>query len=257
MRVWHIPARLATGAFILNSGLAKLKEADQEHHKQVHGFASSAYPAFESMDPTMFTKALGAGEVALGGALLLPFVSSGLAGAGLTAFSGGLRGLYMRTPSMHEQGSVRPTPEGLAVAKDSWLLAIGTGLVLDSIATRGRRVARRSARRSAKAAGRVAVEGGKLAAKGGASAARGGKAAARNAKVAEEVAARYVDRAGQVAGRYADRAGDVAGRYADRAGDVAGRYADRAEKVAVRRGKAASDAVAHSVARGRELLAHS
>ena len=144
LRAWHIPARLATGAFILNSGLSKLKETDEEHHKQIHGMASNAFPAFESMDPQTFTRLLAGSEVALGAALLVPFVSSGLAGAGLTAFSGGLIGLYLRTPAMREHDSLRPSPQGMAVAKDSWMLAIGTGLVMDSMATRVRRLFKRS-----------------------------------------------------------------------------------------------------------------
>ena len=144
LRAWHVPVRLATGAFILNSGLSKLKESDEEHHKQIHGAAANAYPAFESMDPETFTRLLGAGETALGGALLLPFVSSGLAGAGLTAFSGGLIGLYLRTPGMREHDSLRPSPQGMAVAKDSWMLAIGAGLVMDSVAARARRRFKRS-----------------------------------------------------------------------------------------------------------------
>ena len=143
MRAWHVPVRLATGAFILNSGLSKLKETDEEHHKQIHGLASNAYPAFESMEPQTFTRLLAGSEVALGAALLVPFVSSGLAGLGLTAFSGGLVGLYMRSPGMREHGSLRPSPQGMAVAKDVWMLAIGTGLVVDTVASRARRLFKR------------------------------------------------------------------------------------------------------------------
>jgi uncharacterized membrane protein YkgB len=144
LRAWHVPARLATGAFILNSGLGKLKETDEEHHKQIHGAAANAYPALQSMDPQTFTRMLGASEVALGAALLAPVVSPALAGAGLTAFSGGLLGLYLRTPGMREHGSLRPSPQGIPVAKDVWMLAIGTGLVMDGVATRVRRLFRRS-----------------------------------------------------------------------------------------------------------------
>jgi hypothetical protein len=155
VRAWHIPVRLATGAFILNSGLQKLTQAEDEQKKQVHGMAVGAYPFLESMDPDAFTLALGAGETALGAALLAPFVSSGLAGLGLTAFSGGLMGLYLRTPSLREHGSIRPTPQGLAVAKDSWMLAIGTGLVVDAVAGAFRKKGRetgRAARARVKAA---------------------------------------------------------------------------------------------------------
>ena len=129
-KMWHAPVRLATGAFILNSGLAKLKGEDEEMHKGIHGMASTAYPQFESVQPRTFVKALGAGEVALGAALLTPFVSPGLAGAGLTAFSAGLLGLYFRVPGMTQDG-IRPSQQGMAIAKDSWLAAIGLALMMD------------------------------------------------------------------------------------------------------------------------------
>ena len=71
MNLTHIPLRAATGAFILNSGLEKLG-ADEETAKGLHGMASTAYPAFAKYNPKDFTQALGAGEVALGAALLTP-----------------------------------------------------------------------------------------------------------------------------------------------------------------------------------------
>ena len=50
---------------------------------------------------------------------------------------------------MHEASSPRPTPQGVPIAKDSWMFAIGTGLVLDDLVSRGseRRVARKAERR--------------------------------------------------------------------------------------------------------------
>ena len=129
-KMWHVPLRLATGAFILNSGLSKLQSDDEELHKGLHGMASTAYPQVGSMEPKTFAKVLGAAETALGAALLAPFVSPGLAGAGLTAFSAGLMGLYFKIPGMTEDG-IRPSQQGLALAKDSWLLAIGSALIMD------------------------------------------------------------------------------------------------------------------------------
>lgn len=129
-KLWHVPVRAVTGAFILNSGLAKLQANDEEMHKGVHGMASTAYPQLASMEPKTFVRLLGAGETALGAALLAPFISPGLAGMGLTAFSAGLMGLYFKIPGMTEDG-IRPSQQGLALAKDSWLLAIGTALMLD------------------------------------------------------------------------------------------------------------------------------
>ncbi len=129
-RFWHVPVRAVTGAFILNAGLAKFKSDDPETHKGVHGMASTAYPRLANVDPGTFTKALGAGEIALGASLLTPFVSPGLAGAGLTAFSAGLLGLYFKVPGMTVDG-IRPSTSGTPIAKDSWLLAIGLALMLD------------------------------------------------------------------------------------------------------------------------------
>ena len=130
-KVRHLPQRAATGAFILNSGLGKL-DADDETAKRLHGMASDAYPFLGEFDPQTFTKLLGAAEVALGSALLLPIVPSWLAGLGLGAFSGGLTGLYLRTPGMTMEGSVRPTTDGIALAKDVWMLGIAGSLMLDS-----------------------------------------------------------------------------------------------------------------------------
>ena len=56
-----------------------------------------------------------------------------LAGAGLTAFSSGLLGLYVRTPGMRKKGSPFPTQQGITLAKDVWLVGIGLGLILDGL----------------------------------------------------------------------------------------------------------------------------
>lgn len=124
----HIPLRATAGAFILNSGLSKWS-ADTETAQHLHGFASGTYPQVKNIDPSLFVKALAAGEIALGSALLLPGVSSTKAGAGLTAFSAGLLGLYVKTPGLRE--GLRPTQDGIAIAKDVWLLGIGSSLVID------------------------------------------------------------------------------------------------------------------------------
>jgi hypothetical protein len=54
-----------------------------------------------------------------------------LAGAALTAFGGGLLSLYVRTPGMRQEGSIRPTQAGTALAKDVWLVGAGLTLLLD------------------------------------------------------------------------------------------------------------------------------
>ncbi|HZP30236.1 MAG TPA: hypothetical protein VFC99_14880 [Acidimicrobiia bacterium] len=131
-KVWAVPLRAAAGAFILNSGLQK-RHADRARAEQLHGFASGAYPELGELEPEEFANTLSTAEIALGSALLLPMVPTFVAGAALTAFASGLVGLYWRTPGMHEEHSPVPTDQGIPLAKDSWLLAIGLALVLGSI----------------------------------------------------------------------------------------------------------------------------
>ena len=128
----HLPQRMATGAFILNSGVNKLS-ADEETAAQLHGFASGTYPFLAKMKPADFARLLGIAEVTLGATLLLPFVPSIVAGAGLAAFSGGLLGMYVKTPGMRKEGTPFPTQQGTALAKDVWMMGIGLGLVIDDL----------------------------------------------------------------------------------------------------------------------------
>ena len=126
----QLPVRAAAGAYILSSGLDKM-QVDDDRAKQLQSMATEAYPAAGEFDPHTFTRVLGTGEVALGSALLVPIVPSAVAGLGLGAFSAGLVGLYLRTPGAHRQGSLRPTRDGLALAKDVWLLGMAAGLLFD------------------------------------------------------------------------------------------------------------------------------
>ncbi|MEU2134486.1 hypothetical protein [Streptomyces sp. NPDC018352] len=123
-----VPPRLATGAFILNSGLGKLK-ADAETAEGLHGMACVAYPFLKKIEPERFTRLLAWSEIAVGGTLLAPFVPTRLAGLALTGFSGGLVGLYLRVPGLREPGSLRPTQNGIPMAKDFWMLGIGLGFL--------------------------------------------------------------------------------------------------------------------------------
>ena len=131
----HLPPRVAAGAFILNSGIGKLR-ADEETAAQLHSFATGAYPVLARLKPADFVRLLAAGEITLGAALLLPVVPAAVAGAGLAAFSGGLLGLYARTPGMRKEGSLFPTQEGIPLAKDAWMMGIGLGLVIDDLTDR-------------------------------------------------------------------------------------------------------------------------
>jgi hypothetical protein len=134
-RPHQIPPRVAAGAFILNSGLSKAG-ADEGTAAGTHGMAVGVYPFLEKHEPQEFTRLLAKSEIALGAALLLPMVPSLLAGAALTAFAGGLLGLYLKTPGMRQEGSLKPTPQGIGLAKDVWMLGIGLGLVLEELGDR-------------------------------------------------------------------------------------------------------------------------
>ena len=132
VKVRDLPARIATGAYILHAGLEKW-QADEARAKGVHKAASGAFPFLERIPPERFVKVLAAGEIAVGTALLAPFVPSAVAGAALTGFSGSLLTMYLRTPALHKPGSVWPTQAGTGISKDVWMLGIGLGLVAGSV----------------------------------------------------------------------------------------------------------------------------
>jgi hypothetical protein len=145
----EIAPRISAGAFILNSGLSK-RGADAQTAAGVHGFAAGTYPFLKSVPPQQFIQGLATSEIALGALLLTPFVPTAVAGAALTVFSGGLLGLYLRTPGMRKPGSLAPTEQGLAIAKDSWLLGIGIGLFTRGLMERKPRVTVKKANKLAK-----------------------------------------------------------------------------------------------------------
>ena len=155
----EIAPRISAGAFILNSGLGK-QGADEGTAAGLHGFASGTYPFLKSVDPATFVRVLSYSEIAVGAALLTPFVPTAVAGPVLTGFSGGLLGLYLNTPGMRKPGSLAPTEQGLSIAKDSWLLGIGIGLFTRGLMERKPRVtvkkARKQATKQAKQAAREA-----------------------------------------------------------------------------------------------------
>lgn len=131
LRLRGVPTRLSTGAFVLHAGLGKWK-GGPEQAKGVHGMAAGAFPFLADIEASTFLKVLAAGEIALGAALLAPFVPNRLAGLGLTGFAGGLVAMYLRTPSLHEPGSVWPTQAGMGISKDVWMLGIGINLLADA-----------------------------------------------------------------------------------------------------------------------------
>lgn len=135
VKMRHLPPRIAAGAFILNSGIGKLS-AEDEAAAQLHGFAAGTYPFLKKLKPKDFVRLLAVSEITLGTALLVPVIPSALVGAGLAAFSGGLLGLYVRTPGMRKQGTPMPTEQGTPFAKDVWLVGIGLGLMIDDLTDR-------------------------------------------------------------------------------------------------------------------------
>jgi uncharacterized membrane protein YphA (DoxX/SURF4 family) len=148
-KLHHLPARIATGIFIANSGYSKLG-ADEETANRLHSTAATAYPFFNSVPPKLFTKALAITELSLGAGLTIPLVPTTIAAGGLAVFSGGLLGLYAKVPGMRRPGSLRPTHQGTAIAKDVWLLGIALTLIFDEARSRlrlGRNSSRASKRR--------------------------------------------------------------------------------------------------------------
>ncbi len=131
-KVWHIPLRLATGAYILESGISKLG-AEEGTAGKLRDFAAGTYAPLGKVKPQQFLRLLSASEIALGAAVLVPMIPTALAGVGLAAFSAGLIGLYVKTPGMRREGSLRPTQQGLPLAKDVWMLGIGAALVIDGL----------------------------------------------------------------------------------------------------------------------------
>ena len=128
MRLDTALLRAVPGAFILNSGIGKLG-LDEESAAGLQQMAANGVPLVEEMTPAQFGKFLSYGEIAVGAALLLPFVPTRIAGAALTTFSAGLVANYFAIDSMTKDDGIRPSEDGTAVAKDTWLAAIGLALM--------------------------------------------------------------------------------------------------------------------------------
>jgi hypothetical protein len=155
LKLSHLPLRLSTGMYLVNSGMSKLS-LPEEASKHLHELAGEGLPVVSQVSPALFGRALAVGEVALGGALLVPLVPAGIAGAALGAFGGGLLWIYARTPGMHEEGSLRPTTQGQIMAKDVWMAGIGASLVMDDLGRRlGRQFSRTRNQRAGRASGRA------------------------------------------------------------------------------------------------------
>jgi hypothetical protein len=135
LKARDVPGRIATGGFILHTGLEKWK-ADEARAKALHSTAANAFPVLADIPPNQFLKLLAATEIALGSALLAPVVPGALAGLALTGFSGSLLAMYARTPALRKPGSIWPSPTGIAVSKDIWMVGIGLGMVIGALTDR-------------------------------------------------------------------------------------------------------------------------
>jgi hypothetical protein len=138
MALTPLPLRVGIGAFFVNSGLEK-RTLEEQPAEALHAMAANALPPLKRVDAVTFARLLSGTEIAIGAALLLPIVPSAVVGAGLVGFSAGLLRLYWATPGAHRPGNPRPTPQGIALAKDLWLFGAGVTLVLDDLANRARR----------------------------------------------------------------------------------------------------------------------
>jgi hypothetical protein len=124
VEAWHLPPRLLTGVYFLNTGLSKAG-ADEATAAQLHGFASGTYPFLHKLDARRFTRLLSAAETAIGVALVLPVVPPGLAGAALTAFALGTLGLYLRTRAFGRKALFGlPSRESSSRRTSGWLVSV-------------------------------------------------------------------------------------------------------------------------------------
>jgi uncharacterized membrane protein YphA (DoxX/SURF4 family) len=258
------PQRLVTGAYILNSGVSKLS-ADDEAAKGMHGMASGTYPFLAKVQPRVFVKGLAVGEIAVGSALLLPIVPPVVAGAALVGFSGALLNMYWHTPGMHEPGDPRPTHQGQPLAKDVWMLGIGTSLIADALlepahdkkieigatvsekralkaAEKSRRAKRKAKKASKRASKQTAAQLAKQARELQVEATkRAQKATARAQKQAEKAAATAAKRLVDVKSEYAPVAAEKAKQARDTAREWAEEYGPVAAATAAEKAKQARE----------------
>ncbi|GAA4284479.1 hypothetical protein GCM10022261_20100 [Brevibacterium daeguense] len=126
--VANVALRAVPGAFVLNSGISKLG-MDEGTASYLQAEAAKGVPALANLEAAQFGKLLTYGEIAVGATLLLPFVPNRIAGLALGAFSAGMMSVYFRDDSKTEDDGIRPSGEGIALAKDSWLSAIAIALL--------------------------------------------------------------------------------------------------------------------------------
>lgn len=130
MKLSHLLMRSVSGAFILQSGIGKLGLSG-DAAAGLRDFAATGVPALAKLSPDNFGKFISYSEIAVGGALLTPFISDRLAGVALGAFSGGLLSIYFRNDALTQSDGIRPSEDGLSISKDVFMALIAASLMLD------------------------------------------------------------------------------------------------------------------------------
>lgn len=120
--------RAIPGAYIASSGIEKLS-LDEQSAGFLKSMAAKGFPIVNQLDDATFGKALAASEIAVGGALLAPFVNNKLAGLALGAFAGGMLTMYFKTPEFTQEDGIRPSQEGIAVSHNVFLASIAGALI--------------------------------------------------------------------------------------------------------------------------------
>lgn len=132
---WWWPIRVAFGLFFAHVA-ATHWDLDTQSETALHRFACSGYPFLKKVSPKLFVKGMFASEVGVATALLVPVVPPVIGASALTAFGSGLMGVYAKAPGLRREHSVRPSEFGMAMAKDSWMVAAGASVLIDALLAR-------------------------------------------------------------------------------------------------------------------------
>src|SRR5699024_12425088 len=93
---------------------------DEETAAGLQQMAANGVPMVENLTADQFGKFLTYGEIAVGSALLLPFVPTRIAGAALTTCAAGLVSNYFSIDAMTKDDGIRPCEHGVPAANDTW-----------------------------------------------------------------------------------------------------------------------------------------
>jgi uncharacterized membrane protein YkgB len=126
-----LPLRLSSAAFLVWVGSRKVQRPRE--HTDLLELASHSAPFLQrafAAHPELFARVLGSTEVSLG-LWLASGIARRAAGVALTAFSLTTFSLVYTVPGNRVEGSWwEPSPQGLSISKDVWMLGIGLALAL-------------------------------------------------------------------------------------------------------------------------------